>query len=210
MTTYNKTSLKTYFETNDIPSGDDYANLIDSNLNLVETSQQSMAGPLYTTELTTPKVSASSVTISSNLSAIGNIYCYDLISNYLETGNSYIYNLTVYTSALIENLTVSAGINFSSPKIVSAAGTSQATAANITSIITIGQGSTDGSNTGFVLPSPSIGKMQYFIHEGAVSANLWPSSGCTINGLSANAAYALAANTMYTIIHKTASAYAVK
>lgn len=57
MTTYNRASLKTFFETGDVPEGSDYANLIDSCLNLVETAEQDMAGPLYTTNLITPNVS---------------------------------------------------------------------------------------------------------------------------------------------------------
>lgn len=69
MTTYNKASLKTYFETNDVPAGSDYANLIDSQVNLVETAVQSMAGPLSTTELITPQVSATSINVTGKMSA---------------------------------------------------------------------------------------------------------------------------------------------
>lgn len=61
MTTYNKSTLATFFQTNDVPTGQDYANLIDSQVNLVETSIQSMAGPLACTELITPRVSATNV-----------------------------------------------------------------------------------------------------------------------------------------------------
>lgn len=69
MTTYNKTTLKTFFETNDVPGGQDYANLIDSQVNIVETAQQSMAGPLSTTELITPRVSAGNMSLSGTFSA---------------------------------------------------------------------------------------------------------------------------------------------
>lgn len=58
MTTYNKATLKTFFETADVPTGTDYANLIDSYINIVETSAQAMAGALQTTKLITPLVSA--------------------------------------------------------------------------------------------------------------------------------------------------------
>lgn len=57
MTTYNKATLKTFFQTNDIPDGTDYANFIDSYVNIVETTLQTMAGPLSVTELNTALVS---------------------------------------------------------------------------------------------------------------------------------------------------------
>lgn len=58
MTIYANSTLKTFFETGDVPQGSDYANLIDSCVNLAQTAEQDMAGPLYTTKLITPKVSA--------------------------------------------------------------------------------------------------------------------------------------------------------
>lgn len=195
MTTYNKTTLKTYFETNDVPAGTDYANLIDSNVNLVETAEQAMAGPLSATEFIAPKVSAASLTVSGTMSA----------ARINVTGDVSAVSGTVYASALRTNYLFAP-----TPTIVSATGTTQATGALISAYITRGQGSTDGSATGFLLPSPSVGLIQYFVHEGAVSANLWPNSGCSINALAGNAAFALAANTTYTIIHKATSAYAVK
>ena len=60
MTNYNKTTLKTFFENGDVPSGQNYADLIDSQVNLVETAQQTMAGPLYTTEIIASRVSGAS------------------------------------------------------------------------------------------------------------------------------------------------------
>lgn len=221
MTTYNKSSLKTYFETNDVPTGGNYADLIDSNLNLVETAIQSMAGQLYTTKLITPNVSAASITNTGTTNSV----------NASITGTASIASLNVSTNAAFTGTftsnfatvgVVSAGDVYASttkttylksdtPTIVSAAGTTQATAVQLgTTAIVRGQGSTDGSATGYALTSNNAGLIQYFVHEGAVSANLWPPTGGTINGLSANAAFGLAANTLYTVIHKTASAYAVK
>lgn len=71
MTTYNRTTLKTFFETGDVPEGSDYANLIDSCLNLVDTAEQAMAGPLYTTQLNTPSVSALNGNFSGIVSTVG-------------------------------------------------------------------------------------------------------------------------------------------
>lgn len=64
-----KATLKTNFETGDTPTGDDYGNLIDSFVGLGETSAQSMSGPLETTELATPKVSATNIISTGNVSA---------------------------------------------------------------------------------------------------------------------------------------------
>lgn len=77
MTTYNKTQLKTFFEQGDVPQGSDYSNLIDSQVNIAETGGQSMAGPLTTTKLSTPLVSAATGNITGNLTIggalVGNI-----------------------------------------------------------------------------------------------------------------------------------------
>lgn len=69
MTTYDKATLATYFQTGDVPTGSDYANLIESQVNLAETSSQEMIGSLVTTELITPRVSATNVVITGTLSA---------------------------------------------------------------------------------------------------------------------------------------------
>lgn len=46
MTAQNRATLKSEFETGDVPDGTDYANLIDSFLNLVETSAQTVNGAI--------------------------------------------------------------------------------------------------------------------------------------------------------------------
>ena len=206
MTTYNKTTLATFFKTGDVPKGPNYADLIDSNVNLVETAAQSMAGPLYATEFVTPKVSAANVTITGTVSA-PTIAGTTLTLGGTATivGDVIASAATVYASALRANNGAFYGV-----AIISAAGTTQATATELTGIINRGQGVADGTTTGFVIQANRTGLVQYIINEGTVSANLWPPTGGTINALSANAAYAMAASTMYTIIHKSASAYAVK
>lgn len=177
MTTYNKASLKTFFETNDIPTGQNYSDLIDSQINIVETTAQSMAGALSTTELLTPRVSATNGNFIGDLAVSGN----------LSSTNGF----------------------FGGVGIVSAVGTTQGAAAALTNVINRGKGVTDGSATGFAIPANKTGLTQYIFND-ALSANLYPPTGGTINGLSVNAAFAMAANTPYTILHITASAYAVK
>lgn len=212
MTIYNKATLKTYFETGDVPDGGDYANFIDSCVNLAETAIQSMSGSLSPTELITPRVSATNVNVTGIMSAVSLIST--LISadtlNATTIVNTNITTTTVSSDVVYASAARLTGGSFYSIGIVSAAGTTQGAATVFTSPITRGQGSVDGSTTGFAIPANRTGMIQYFIHEGAVSANLWPPTGGTINGLGANAAFALVANTPYIIIHKTASAYAVK
>ncbi len=224
MTTYNKATLKTYFEQGDVPSGTDYGNLIDSQINIVETALQSMGGPLATTKLITPLVSAAAMTLSTILSA-NSIYVNNLVAASASfTNGSFTNGSFTNVSAASINVTgdVSAATGtvyasairstngvISSTGIVSAAGSAQATAAVLTNIINRGKGVVDGQTTGFTPLANRQGLTQYLFNEG-ISANLWPPTGGTINGLAVNAAFPLAASASYTIFAMTASAYGVK
>ena len=268
MTNRNKASLTALFQTGDIPIGQDYADLIDSNVNLVETAVQTMAGPLSTTELITSRLSATNLAVGGNnflVSAINLIQFANGGSFSVSAGGSVnLNNLGNFTINTASNFTVSAGgtvalrdttgntismgasflltsngtmtltaqngstINVSAgaislrcpttltsgsfitqaPVIISAAGTAQATAALLTSVINRGKGVVDGSTTGFRPLANKAGLVQYLYNEGP-SANLWPPVGGTINGLAANAPLPLATSAMVTIVHLTASAMAV-
>jgi len=214
MTTYSKTTLKTFFEQGDVPSGTNYADLIDSQVNLAETSNQSMAGPLTTTELIAAQVSAGNLNVTGTLSAA---------SFSINTISVSAVDATRVSAALVNstgNITASAGTVYASAvrtvegmygtvTIISAAGTTQATAAPLTAFINRGAGVVDGSTTGFALPANRVGYVQYIINGGA-SANLWPPTGGQINALASNAAFGMAANIQYTILHTLASGYSVK
>lgn len=217
MTTYNKATLKTFFENNDVPTGQNYADFIDSYVNIVETAQQNMAGPLYATEFVTPRVSATDTNITNALTA----------TNGVISGNFRVNGITSAESFYAESLSASAGtinlltadsitasanrssFNIDSVGIVSALGSTQATAAPLIYATNRGAGIADGVDTGFALPANRAGLTQY-LFNGNASANLWPPTDGTINALSTNAPFPLAANTLYTIKHITASAYAVK
>ena len=60
----NKTNLKTYFETGNIPKQSQYADLIDSNLNLQETETQILVGTLSSSNLLANKFQAYNVDYS--------------------------------------------------------------------------------------------------------------------------------------------------
>lgn len=110
--------------------------------------------------------------------------------------------------------TINTGVfRTATPVIVSAAGTTQATASLISSSVGITRlaGVTDGQTTGFLLPAPgaNIGIQQFIVNEG-ISANLWPSIGCAINGAAANAVFPMVTKTPYLVAYITTSAYSVK
>ncbi len=210
-----------------------------------------MTGPLSTTELNTPLLSAANITATGNitLAGVGSIICSggNVLANTVSAAvinATTLQSLTLFqafnqinlrgqiigkvssNSEIATSSFVSATNGFSGSQstmiigdvfstiIVSAAGTAQATGALINSNFGINylQGTTDGQTTGFRLAAPvnKEGLQQTLIHQGAVSGNLWPSVGCHINGLGANAAFALAANTPYYVTYLAASAYAVK
>lgn len=219
MTTYNKTQLKTFFETGDVPTGTDYANLIDSCVNIVETASQTLAGPLNPTELVTARVSAGNANVTGTMTIAGQTSAENVnVGGGLSvSGASTLagasFSGTVSAGALncadvSANVVWVSGARFS-VLTVNASGTTQATAAPLTATINIGAGMGDGSQTGFILGANQPGRLQYIIN-GTVSGNLWPCVGGQINALSSNAAFGLTANTLYTIIHTKASGYAVK
>ena len=75
----NRTDLKSYFETGDIPTQGEYSDLIDSQLNLLDTSTQIVVG----------EVSASSFKAENHITASGNISSSGTISAATLTVDSY-------------------------------------------------------------------------------------------------------------------------
>lgn len=208
MTTYNKSTLKTFFETGDIPTGTDYANFIDSYVNIVETGVQTMAGALNPTELIAARVSATNANITGIMSASTLVANTGSFSTIAANSGSFTADVsasgTIYASAMRSVNGFISGVG-----IVSALGSTQATAAPLSFVVNRGKGIVDGTTTGFMPLANRAGLVQYLFNEG-VSANLWPVVGGTINGLAVNAPFALAASAMVTIVHLTASAHAVK
>lgn len=186
--------------TGDVPQGQNFSDFIDSYVNIVETGVQTMAGALNATEIITPHISAATALFTNAVQIQFNT---SIARLWVST--------SVHTSAIdmrngvISNIQIAQFTN----GIVSAAGTTQATAAPLIYSVNLGRGVTDGTTTGFLLIPNTPGRVQYLIN-GVASANLWPVAGGQINALSSNAAFGMAANTLYTIIHTLASGYAVK
>lgn len=233
MTTYNKASLAQFFETGDVPQGADYANLIDSQVNIVETSVQNMGGPLGTTELITSRVSAGNINATGTLTVNGIISANDQVfvnSNvnvsgsmtmtgglFAAAGNTSIGNSVITNGNLSVAGITSAALIYSQPGMISApvniaaSGTTLGTANLLTNArLTILTAVTDGTATGVGLLSNLAGLQQYIYNDTAASANLWPCAGGQINNLASGAAFGMTAKTQYTILHTKASGYAVK
>lgn len=205
MTQYNKSTLKTFFEQNDVPQGTDYANLIDSYVNQVETALQSMAGPLQTTELDTARVSAGNGNFTGTLTVAG---------QFSAKANFAASNLTAVT-LLVTGQTSAGSLNVGGEFIrpvtnYVATGTAQASATVISAGNATLTGASDGQATGYRLMANKTGLLQSIYNQNTVSANLWPCVGGQINVLASNAAFGMAASTLYTVLHTKASGYAVK
>jgi hypothetical protein len=215
MTIYNKTSLKLFFETGDVPNGTNFADFIDSCVNMAETGVQAMAGAINPTEVITARVSAGTGIFTGNVSIDGTLSAANFSINALNAVTisagsiNSIGNITASAASVYASAIRSSDGLYASTTIISAAGSTQATAALLTAVINNGAGVVDGQTTGFILPANRTGWEQKIIN-GTASANLWPCVGGQINALASNAAFGMTANTLYTIVHTRASGYAVK
>jgi hypothetical protein len=113
----NKTTLKGYFEIGDIPSQAQYADLIDSNLNLQETGTQILVGTLSASFLevqnhitSSGNISASGYLVAQNITASGNISA----SGYLVAQNiTASSNISASGYLVAQNITASGNISAS-------------------------------------------------------------------------------------------------
>lgn len=214
MTKRNKATLTALFEQADIPTGANFADWIDSCVNEAETSGQTLLSPLTVTELVTPKVSASTINATNNFTAVSATFTGDVtVSGTMFPAGGLNTTATLFTGGLQCNGDVSAANVHTSAfsltsRVVSAAGSAQATATTINHSIIRCAGVSANQKTGFLLAGVS-GKIQY-VYNDVASANLWPPTDGRINALATNAAFPMAASTLYTVVHLTTSAFAVK
>lgn len=195
MTTYNKANLKVFFETGDVPTGQNYADLIDSQINIAESSEQTMIGALNTPELISSRISAGNGNVIGTFSA-GTINATATYSNLVSAAALYGFDIVATNSLSQYN------------GIVSAAGTSLATAASANFVINTIAGVTDGAATGVGIPTSRPGMVQYFMNNTAASANIWPVSGMQINALATGAAYGITAGSTVLVIHTSTKFFA--
>ena len=200
MSIQDRATLYLQFENDDVPTQSGFQNLIDSALNLAETQAQAMNGHLSVPELSTPIVSAAVARIP-------------LINS--TTINATTLSATNLSTPVSGTVTIASPIVFSGPvrytqATISAAGTTQLTAAACSANFNIVAGVTDGAATGVFLPYGQLGSIKYVVNNTAASANLWPEAGGSINNLGANAAFGMTANSGYTVMCVSSAKWMVK
>ena len=84
-----KSQLQTYFQTGDVPTQQQYYNLIDSQVNLAETGIQTLKGTLSASNF----AAQNDITASGNISASGDLS----VTGFL----SYYYDIPFYDTRLI-------------------------------------------------------------------------------------------------------------
>lgn len=212
-TTYNRATLSTFFQTGDVPSGADYENMIYSQINIVDTSAQQMAGSLQATELIAPRVSAGALNVTGIFSAatlsVTNLSLSDItVSGNVSAATANI--ATVSATSVYATQFFPTNPSVIAPVTIAASGTAIGTANQLTSFNTLLTSVTDSTATGIILQANKTGLVQYIYNQTTVSANLYPCVGGQINVLASGAPFPLAGSTMYTIFHTKASGYAVK
>lgn len=216
MTNYNKATLITFFQQNDVPQGSDYANLITSQVNLVETALQTMAGPLQMTEVIASRVSSGNGNFTGTMTVAGQVSAKaNFKTKSLTASAAVINNGTITATLLVSGQTSANNLNVAgdfirAPITYTAAGTTQATATPVVAGCAVLTGASDGQTTGYILLANKAGLTQQIYNQNTVSANLWPCVGGQINVLASNAAFGMLASTLYTVFHTKASGYAVK
>jgi hypothetical protein len=208
-----KTTIKTDFETGDTMTQSGFTNLVDSFTGLGETTLQSMQGPLYTTELVSPVCSATNVnsttintsTLNATSVSAASANITSVIASSANIVNSDL-TLARIATATCTNINIANRLTFTTLQ-ASAAGTTQGSAASLTASVNFLSGITDGVNTAFVIQGGFPGRVQYAINKTAVSANIFPPTGGTIDNGSANAAKGIAANSKMAIFCESSAAF---
>lgn len=205
MTAQTRAVLKSVFEDGDTLQGTNFSDLIDSFINILDSGTQTIAGTLSPNSLNTGTGTFNNIVVSASVSAANGFFGTANIG----TGTFATADITTLNATTVsaQSIYVS-GRNQYAVVIASAAGTTQgaATALGVQRITRL-QGVTDGSATGFRLSTPVIGTEQVLINDTGVSANLWPASGCSIDGGSADAVRGIPANARIIVWHTAASAY---
>lgn len=128
MVAQDRSTLQSVFETGDVPDGTDYANLIDSFINLVETSAQSIASPVTFAG----SAAFTSTTTAASISVLGTAS----VSGAVTAGSlSVLGAATVSATATFNGPVVAAGtVTADSMSVLGAMRVSAATSLNATTI----------------------------------------------------------------------------
>jgi hypothetical protein len=184
MTQRSRTYLKGVFEQGDIPTGTDYADLIDSFLSLETSSEQTMIGGLTLTSVNATNGRIDNLSVTTKVTAAAAEF----------TGPVSAASIWV-DSKLIQSNQIN----------VSANGTTQAAATRLTK---------DTSyvfctnlNRAVVLATAEPGRTQIIVNTATTALLVFPASGANFVGTAENASLALAANGTMIVPHIGVSAY---
>jgi hypothetical protein len=198
MSVLDRVTLKSVFENGDQPQGSDYANLIDSMVNLAETTTQTMNGPLVLAGgLSAASISTGNITATGIVSAAtfwGAVANVTTISAQTVTFST----LSVPSSgaSVTGNITFTAGdVLRTVDASVACISTAQASARLLTASLNVIKSSTTAANDSVRLPGLYPGCMTMVVNDTTQSAKVFPPTGGQINALGANAALDLGPNT---------------
>jgi hypothetical protein len=176
MTAKNRTTLKTQFQTGDTPTGSDFDDLIDSTLNVADTTAQTIN---------------SDVNINGQLTVsqltVGDIQATVASFQYMESQQ------TLYLGLLRQDAVSSAAATGAS------AASALPVSAYCTRVSTV-IASANGVRL-LALSNNNQGFSQFIFNDTNENLNIYPASGGSINNLSANAPYVASASTKVEIFH---------
>jgi hypothetical protein len=208
MTARTPAYLKARFENGDIPIQSDYEDLFDSYINVATSSQQTVVGDVkFNGEIIASRVSASSFTIGTL--SVNSVFANNVIATIVSAGNvstdaiaatsgsittfnagtvsANAVNAQTVSAATVNGITLNAISRVTQPVNdgVIAVGESQVSAASIPNFMNVIVTATPTDN-GVIVPGPYPGWMQVAINNTAVTANVYPPVGVSIDGLSAD------------------------
>lgn len=179
MTAQNRTTLKTLFETGDTILESSFVNLIDSMLDIVDTSSQTIASPIIFSGAATFN---GSVTVTATA----------------------IFNKAIQLATGIVNVDSAiacSGQFFTTSYIASAiaTGTTRASALPVNGLVTVLKVVSAGTNDGILLNGPVFGSyVQHIINATSVTAKIYPVDNIT-GGIDGQAVVSLFPNKRMTV-----------
>lgn len=194
MSELSRVSLKSLFENNDIPDGTDYSDLIDSFVNLVDSSTQTMAS-----KLSLPNISVTSTVSAATLSLSGAA----TISGALTVSGQFTSSAASFVDSTHTGV---AQYSIGTGYVANALTAVSASTMGVEQISVITTAATSASGTRLI--SPRAGLIQKIVYSGDVTACLvFPASGASLNGGSSS--YRILKNSAIDVIHTSSTAYFV-
>lgn len=197
MSSLDRITLRAKFENGDQPQGSDYEDLIDSALNLAETTVQTLNGPIvFAGGISAASISTGSISMTGTISAatfwgaVANVTTVSAQTVTLST-----LNVPTTGASVGGNLTFTAGyLGHTVDTSVAAISTAQASARLLTAAVNVIKSSTTAANDSVRLPGLYPGVRFVVINDTTQSARIYPPTGGQINALGTNAALDLGPN----------------